>query len=71
MPYPCANNVCSTCRYWLGKKVVINMGQYYDEIDEMSKCQGPFGSSCANESIYYGGCTKWEPLMNSTNYYGK
>lgn len=71
MSYSGTSNVCATCRYWLGRRKVDNAGQYFDPIDEMGKCCGPFGSFNPNESIYYGGCSKWESLLDINKYYGR
>lgn len=41
--WSCEQQVCASCRYWLGSRVIDFTASFYEAESEQSKCAAPHG----------------------------
>ncbi len=57
--------VCATCRYWMGRREIEFTGTFYKAIDAEGKCANPYGGFRQATTNAGASCSDWESFKEA------
>ena len=63
--WSCDQKVCTSCRFWCGKRKIDFMANFFEAEDNRGECAGPRGSFRGVKTGEGSSCSEWETFRNS------
>lgn len=58
--WSCDQQVCTSCRYWCGRRKIDFTASFFEALEDKGECAGPDGSFRGIEMWHGSSCCKWE-----------